>query len=259
LNTPYGLALGPDGSLYIADTSNYRVRRVGTDGIITTVAGTGSRCGSIVNNYWVFVCGDGEPAIQAQLSGPMHLSVGPDGSLFITDVSNISNWQSVRRVSPTGIISALLSDPAALPPYNYGFEGWPPASLYFHSSQTAVGPDGSLYVAGSGYGSGNSGLVLKIHAPLKGLDFGEFIVPSQDGSELYVFNAAGRHARTLNAHTNSVIHRFEYDTAGLLIKAYDAYDPDRARRLRRAGSHYRPFRAADAINGEWRRISGFNL
>ena len=42
LNAPTGVAVGPDGSLYIADTGNHRVRKVGPDGIITTVAGTGS-------------------------------------------------------------------------------------------------------------------------------------------------------------------------------------------------------------------------
>ena len=215
LNSPYGLALGPDGSLYIADSFNYRVRRVGPDGIITTVAGTGSQCGSIVNNYWEYICGDGGPASQAQLYMPSHISVGPEGSLFITDGAR------VRRVSPSGIISALLSDPAAPPSvtFRYGGEGGPPARLYFGSKQTAVGPDGSLYVSG---GEGE-GVVLKIHAPLKGLDFGETLVPSQDGSELYVFNDAGRHARTLNAHTNSIIYQFYYDSEGRLNRVDDAY------------------------------------
>ena len=41
LNLPRGLAFGPDASLYIADSQSCRIRRVGSDGIITSVAGTG--------------------------------------------------------------------------------------------------------------------------------------------------------------------------------------------------------------------------
>jgi sugar lactone lactonase YvrE len=42
LGFPGAVALGPDGSLYVADNYNQRVRRVAPDGVITTVAGTGT-------------------------------------------------------------------------------------------------------------------------------------------------------------------------------------------------------------------------
>ena len=58
---PTGLAAGPDGSVYIAEASPNRVRRVHPDGIITTVAGTGETCYS-------GPCGDGGPATEALLS-----------------------------------------------------------------------------------------------------------------------------------------------------------------------------------------------
>ncbi|MBI3304243.1 MAG: hypothetical protein HYZ72_19435 [Deltaproteobacteria bacterium] len=73
LNEPIGVAVGPDGSLYIADSLNGRIRRVGLDGIITTVAG----------NPEVGVTGDGGPATQATLADPFGVAVGPDGSLYI--------------------------------------------------------------------------------------------------------------------------------------------------------------------------------
>ena len=71
LTGAYHIALGPDGSLYIPDRDNSRVRRVGPDGIITTVVGTGG-CG---------FSGDGGPATQAKVCQPFGVTVGPDGSL----------------------------------------------------------------------------------------------------------------------------------------------------------------------------------
>ena len=70
-----GVAVGPDGSLYIADLLNNRIRRVAPDGIITTVAGNGED----------YFGGDGGPATQAKLFRPKGVAVGPDGSLYIAD------------------------------------------------------------------------------------------------------------------------------------------------------------------------------
>ncbi|MBI2876791.1 MAG: PASTA domain-containing protein, partial [Candidatus Tectomicrobia bacterium] len=92
LSFPRGLAVGPDGSLYIADTNINRVRRVRPDGIITTVAGTG------VSGFG----GDDGPAILASLSA-FDVAVEPDGSLYIADTTN----HRVRRVGPDGIITTV--------------------------------------------------------------------------------------------------------------------------------------------------------
>src|SRR3954471_19288860 len=75
LNDPKGIAYDPAGNLYIADTSNDRIRKVDTHGIITTVVGTGVQGGD----------GDGGPAGAAQLSEPRTLAWGPAGELYITE------------------------------------------------------------------------------------------------------------------------------------------------------------------------------
>ena len=77
LKFPCGVAVGPDGSFYIADTDNFRIRRVRTNGIITTIAGTGVT--------GLPYTGDGGPATAAKLShyGPFDIAVAPDGSLYI--------------------------------------------------------------------------------------------------------------------------------------------------------------------------------
>src|SRR3954463_16572722 len=58
LNGPTGIARGPDGALYICDTGNHRMRKISTDGKITTIAGTGAPGWS----------GNSGPAVSAKLN-----------------------------------------------------------------------------------------------------------------------------------------------------------------------------------------------
>src|SRR5690606_4011272 len=94
-SSPYGLALAPDGGYYVTDAQASRVRHVGPDGIIRTVAGSGS-----LRGYG----GDGGPATSARLNYPTDVAIGPDGSLYITDVgaSRVAPEpnQRVRRIGP---------------------------------------------------------------------------------------------------------------------------------------------------------------
>jgi YD repeat-containing protein len=80
LNDPTSLALGPGGVLYIADTKNHRIRRVGPEGTISTFAGA-----AVADVETGDFAGDGGPAVQALLSFPSGLSLAPDGSLLIHD------------------------------------------------------------------------------------------------------------------------------------------------------------------------------
>ena len=108
LNEPAALAVDGRGNLYIADQSNNRVRKVDLNtGIITTVAGTGE------TGY----TGDGMLAIEAGLSGPSGLAIGPDGELYIADTFS----GRIRRIDRgTGIISTVAGDGS-----EYRFSGLP--------------------------------------------------------------------------------------------------------------------------------------
>ena len=101
LNNPIGLVFDSSGGLYIGDTGNHRVRRVGTDGIITTIAGNGESGFS----------GDGGSAILAKLGFPIGIALGADGSLYITDqqddLNPVMEGQHVRRVGTDGIITTI--------------------------------------------------------------------------------------------------------------------------------------------------------
>jgi sugar lactone lactonase YvrE len=135
LNEPSGLAVGPDGSIFIADCANERVRRVDTHGVIAPVAGTGKPGSS----------GDGGLATAAKLRRPERVALGPDGSLFISDTGN----HKVRRVNPEGVITTFAGNGAG------GFQGdggpADEAELMFPKG-IAVAADGSVFVATSSLG-----------------------------------------------------------------------------------------------------------
>ncbi len=129
---PAGLALDAQGNLYIVDSGNNRVREVGLDGTIRTVAGTGTAGFS----------GDGGPAARAQLNGPTGIAVDATGALFIADSGN----NRVRRVSPDGTITTVAGSGTK------GFSGDGGTAVKAQLSGptgVAIGPDGALYVADS--------------------------------------------------------------------------------------------------------------
>jgi len=88
LGTPAGMAVGLDGSLYIADPALHRVRRIDPSGQISTVAGNGTAC-AVPGD-----CGDGGPPEDAQLAGPYGVWVDPYGNVYIAD-----GTQGIRVVS----------------------------------------------------------------------------------------------------------------------------------------------------------------
>ena len=103
LNLPSGVAVDGSGNLYIADTSNHRIRKVDSSGIITTFAGTGTAGFS----------GDDGSATAAQLSSPRGVAVDGSGNLYIADNSN----HRIRKVDTAGMITTVAGTGTA------GFSG----------------------------------------------------------------------------------------------------------------------------------------
>jgi RHS repeat-associated protein len=260
LNRPEAVAVGSDGTLFIADSYNYRIRRVGVDGIITTVAGRG------FIGYDNYHHGNGGPATQAGLIDPRAVAIGPDGSLFI------GNGHVVRRVGPDGIISTVAGTGGLCPTRCYSGDGGPAVSAQLASADDiAVGADGSLYIADAnqvirqvnpngiintivgngsyGYsGDGGPATQARLHLPygvalgpdsslyiadtnnhrvrriapaLPGFSVGDIVIPSEDASEVYIFSSGGRHLRTLNALTGAVVYSFADDGGGRLAIVTD--------------------------------------
>jgi len=130
LSSPAGVVVDSVGNVYIADSSNHRVRKVSPSGIITTVAGTGVRGFS----------GDGGPATGAQLSTPRGMAFDGSGNLYVADVYN----SRIRRIPPSGIITTVAGNGS----YGYSGDGGPATGAELRvPNGVAVDGSGNLYVA----------------------------------------------------------------------------------------------------------------
>ncbi len=108
MNEPRMLTFDGPGTMYIVDTFNQVIRRVGADGVITTIAGKASgyvprKDADCKENF----SGEGVPAREATMSCPHSAAVAPDGDLYIADSAN----HVVRKVdSETGIITTAVGE-----------------------------------------------------------------------------------------------------------------------------------------------------
>lgn len=275
---PSGLAVGNDGTLYVADKNNGRIRLIGTDNIVRTVAGnsTPSSCNDTCDSLPT----DGQFATTQPFCHPQSLAVGPDGSLYASvyapsygnrivrigvdgivktiagggtngpEKDNISalsaNLQNVqglafdsagnlyffdrgpsiaplaiRRVDGGGLMTTIvdtagqtsndvLTDTAVqdnqLARSTSLFE-----PSYLSGANLLFGSDGYLYWSELSiyYGSYHSGRVRKVRS------LGNLIA-SEDGSEVYEFDNAGRHLRTRRPLRGGIARDFHYTNDGLV-------------------------------------------
>ncbi|MBX6388875.1 MAG: serine/threonine protein kinase, partial [Frankia sp.] len=100
LSAPVGVTVGPDGSIYIADSGNDRVRRVAPDGTITTAAGSGSGAATGL---------DGTAADQADVEEPNGVAVDPSGALYTTLVYD-GTLIRVARVRNSGAVMLVPAE-----------------------------------------------------------------------------------------------------------------------------------------------------
>ena len=132
LNGPPGVAFNNSGSLYIADSSNNRIRKLDANGIITTVAGDGSG----------IFAGDGGIATNASLSNPSGVACDTGGNFFIADTGNFR----IRKVDTNGTITTVAGNGIA----DYTGDGGAATNASLNSpSGVAIDAGGSLYFADS--------------------------------------------------------------------------------------------------------------
>ena len=180
LNGPEGVAVDSAGTLYIADTFNGRIRRMGTDGVISTVAGVGS-----TGVYR----GDGGPAQNAALSLPTDVAADGGGNLYIADFGN----SRIRLVSG-GIISTVAGRTDGIPPtdgqaaVNVKLEG---------PTGVTVDRGGAVYFVEAGIGSG-TGLALGDYRVWKVSATGLFTTLAGNGLASYSGDGAAAAAAQFN-------------------------------------------------------------
>jgi uncharacterized repeat protein (TIGR01451 family) len=131
LNSPHGVAVAADGTVYIADSANHRVRKIDAAGTMQPVAGYGSQG-----------LGDEGPARQSTLSLPTDVLVDAGGNVYVADLGH----GRVRWIDTSQVIYTYAGGGAMLPTW----AGTPPAQTVFAPYSLARDADGNLYIGDSG-------------------------------------------------------------------------------------------------------------
>ncbi len=134
LNAPNGIAIDSSGTLYIADTANNVIRRVdAVTGVITTIAGTGSKGYN----------GDNRPATSAALNEPWSITPAAGGLIYIADQGN----NRIRMVDAGGVITTVAGTGNG----SFSGDAGPALQAALDSpANVAVDVAGNMYIADSG-------------------------------------------------------------------------------------------------------------
>jgi len=123
---PFGITMGSDGNLYVADTDNHRIKKITKHGNVTTIAGTGVQ-GST----------DGA-ASEASFNSPVGIALGAEGDLYVTDHNN----HKIRKISNEGIVSTIAGNGSA------GFsDGVGTQSIFNYPWGIALDAEKNIFVA----------------------------------------------------------------------------------------------------------------
>lgn len=127
-NDPSGLAIAPDGTLFVADNMNHTIRKVTTNGMVSTIAGRTGISGST----------DGV-GTNALFFNPYGLALDPAGNLLVADSGN----STIRMIGPDGVVKTI----AGVAGQNDATNGPAMLARFDTPLGIAVAPGGTIYVA----------------------------------------------------------------------------------------------------------------
>lgn len=128
-NAPNGVAADYEGNLYVADTTNHRIRKVAPDGTVSTLAGSGTA--GAANGT----------GTAAQFNNPTDVAIGPMGNIYVADSSN----HRIRKITPAGVVTTFAGSGTA------GTTNGSPTSARFNTPRSvAADASGNVYVADTG-------------------------------------------------------------------------------------------------------------
>jgi len=204
IDSPEGVAVDAWGNLYIADTGNYRIRKVDISGTITTVAG----CDSSPTDYQ-----DGLPATEVELGNPKRVVVDADGNLYIAD----SYYGRIFKVNTSGIITTVGGPEAFL--YTSAGEQ-SDELLYLDPYDAAVNDSGDVYfIDDTNIFVGKVGPIV----PYVYLKTAQRMVFTEENGIGYVMSDSGIHLTTIDLDSGTILRKFGYDQKNNLMSITDQF------------------------------------
>jgi hypothetical protein len=130
---PNGVAVDAAGNVYVADAGNYRIRKINPQGVVSTVAGSGTQG---------FLDSD-SGALVARFTVPLGITADQSGNIYVSD-GNFFGYR-IRKITPSGIVTTLAGNGLR------GFADGDGANAEFDSpTGLAVDESGNVYVADAG-------------------------------------------------------------------------------------------------------------
>ena len=218
LASPCNVAVDTSGNLYFTDSMANRLRKVDPSGTITTVAGSGKMGFS----------GDGFPATEARLNGPLSISVSASGNIYLGDSTNYR----IRMIDTNGFISTVAGNGVS----GFSGDGEPAVRAQLGPPYgVAVNSAGHLYIADGSYHR-----IRKVSPPsvFSTLMSETEVAFAEENGLGYIMSASGEHKSTIDTATGLILLKYEYDSKGNLLTISDQFQNETNVRREESGVPY---------------------